>query len=200
MHLMRFISAFSLGAFSLGVAIRDNRSLDSFENSLSGVGLNQHVTEHWRNRSAAVIAEVYNEGVERRQLLAYSKLGKLSTLSFIHIARTGGLSFNKIMVENRGIFGRDGNRAPDCIIPRAAYGNDSLPLASRFDFPNCEIISAIWPLPTVQVCTHLFIIQISRPLTLTRASIVGEVEIQEGGGLCDLSSRPAVTSNVAVAK
>jgi len=112
----------------------------------------------WRNRSVATIESVLAESVapadlpfEQRRLLAYAKLGKLSTLSFVHVARTGGLSFNKLLVENRGVAGRDGNRIPDCVIPRAAYGNASLPLSARFDIPHCEILSAIWPLPLVQV-------------------------------------------------
>ena len=111
----------------------------------------------WQNRSREAISAILSEGAlplgsaAHRSLLAYAKLGKVSTLSFVHIAKTGGLSFNKLLVENRGIAGRDGNRIPDCIIPRAAYGNQSLPLSARFDFPRCEILSAIWPLPTVQV-------------------------------------------------
>jgi len=107
--------------------------------------------ERWSNQSAAAVASVLTEAAAHRSLLAYAKLGKISTLSFVHISRTGGLSFNKLLVENRGIAGRDGNRIPDCIVPRSAYGNQSLPLSARFDFPHCEILSAIWPLPTVQV-------------------------------------------------
>jgi hypothetical protein len=116
-----------------------------------------HTAAEWQNRSAATIAAVLAETTDagssehQRRLLAYAKLGKLSTLSFLHVARTGGLSFNKLLVENRGVAGRDGNRIPDCIVPRAAYGNESLPLSARFDFPHCEILSAIWPLPLVQV-------------------------------------------------
>jgi hypothetical protein len=139
------------------LAAGDSLSLDqSLDQSLDHDALMALARKQWRNKSTQVIASVLQEAeagaaAHRRRLLAYSKLGKVSTLSFVHIARTGGLSFNKLLVENRGVVGRDGNRIPDCIVPRAAYGNASLPLASRFDFPHCEILSAIWPLPTVQV-------------------------------------------------
>jgi len=137
----------------------------AFHSSNSQADVLQHLdfeesraAAEWRNRSVATIESVLAESVdpadlpfEQRRLLAYAKLGKLSTLSFVHVARTGGLSFNKLLVENRGVAGRDGNRIPDCVIPRAAYGNASLPLSARFDIPHCEILSAIWPLPLVQV-------------------------------------------------
>jgi hypothetical protein len=125
----------------------------------------------WRNKSHEILNEMIwlqqpttsssTSVVEehRRNLLAYSKLGKLSTLSFIHISRTGGGSFNKILAENRGIIGRDGNRHADCIVPKTAYGNSTLPLTSRFDFPHCEILSSIFPMPTVQVCRILLLIE-----------------------------------------
>lgn len=120
--------------------------------------INNHDMKSWQNKSHEILNDIIQTQLldrdainKHRNLLAYSKLGKLSTLSFIHISRTGGGSFNKLLVENKGIIGRDGQRHADCIVPRIAYGNNTLPLTSRFDFPHCEILSSIFPMPTVQV-------------------------------------------------
>ena len=112
----------------------------------------------WLNRSQEVLravrAEKKQDGdLERRQrrrLLSRPKIGKLSTLAFVHVSRSGGLSWNKLLVEQRGVAQQGIQRFPDCIVPRVAYGNTTVPISQRYDFPHCEILSAIWPLPTIE--------------------------------------------------
>jgi hypothetical protein len=80
----------------------------------SGINFNDEgswafVQKQWSNQSHEIILSALqdppSDDERRRVLLAYSKLGKLSTFAFVHIARTGGLSLNKLLVENRGIAG-----------------------------------------------------------------------------------------------
>ena len=168
--------------------------LNHFQNVLTSQKL-----ESWKNMSKIVFSEYFNNQelfMKRRNLLAYSKLGKISTLSFIHISRTGGLSFNKLLLDNRGIASRDGPRMADCIVPRSAYGNDTLPLSSRFDFPHCEILSSIWPLPTVQVSVPLLFLF----LLFFSFCAIGKTKLQERGCVHHHFAGSCIKSHVSMEK
>ena len=109
--------------------------------------------ELWKNESVRIIDEVLSSDLlgSRRRLISRPRIGKLTTIALVHISRTGGLSLNKLLVEQRGLSTDNGiQRFPDCVVPRLAYGNSSVPISQRFDFPNCEVLSAIWPLPTIR--------------------------------------------------
>ena len=65
------------------------------------------------------------------------QLSKTTTVAFVHIARSGGMAFNKMLHETNG-FSR---RRADCLISRSEFGNASN--LARYDIPNCELISTI---------------------------------------------------------
>ena len=107
----------------------------------------------WTNQSQAVLHEEAAFTNQRRRRLDSSRahIGKKTTIAAVHVSRSGGLTLNKLFTEQRGITSLNGvQRFPDCIIPRLAYGNSTVPIGHRYDFPHCEILSAIWPLPTLE--------------------------------------------------
>jgi hypothetical protein len=56
-------------------------------------------------------------------------------LLFVHIAKTGGSSFDEILK------GGVNSAAADCIVEKKHYEDRSVPLTDRYDFPNCKLIS-----------------------------------------------------------
>mmetsp|Transcript_14506 Transcript_14506/g.18818 ORF Transcript_14506/g.18818 Transcript_14506/m.18818 type:complete len:383 (+) Transcript_14506:42-1190(+) len=68
---------------------------------------------------------------------------KKQVLLFVHIAKTGGSSFDEILKK-----GVNGHHA-DCIVEKKHYEDKSIPLAKRYDFPNCHIISTEFSRHTV---------------------------------------------------
>jgi len=64
--------------------------------------------------------------------------GKVPTndvLLFVHIAKTGGSSFDEILK------GGVNNVEADCIVEKKHYEDRAVPLTSRYDFPRCKLIS-----------------------------------------------------------
>lgn len=56
-------------------------------------------------------------------------------LLFVHIAKTGGSSFDEILK------GGVNSIAADCIVEKKHYEDRTLPLTQRYDFPSCKLIS-----------------------------------------------------------
>jgi len=64
-------------------------------------------------------------------------------LLFVHIAKTGGSSFDEILK-----LGVNGVKA-DCIVEKKHYEDKSTPLEERYNFPSCKILSTEFSRPAV---------------------------------------------------